>query len=80
MCYRLIENNPDRPVYISMLADVYELADQSELAEATFDKLLEIDPDNTDLQFQEASYQIRSGDREACWNTLRKVFSTTGLP
>lgn len=71
---RLIENNPDEPVYVSMLADVYELADQSELAEATFDKLLEIDPDNADLQFKKASYQIRSGDREAYWNTLRKVF------
>ena len=39
-----------------MLADVAELADQSELAEATFDKLLEIDPDN-DLQFKKASYR-----------------------
>ena len=38
-----------------MLQMYIELADQSELAEATFDKLLEIDPDNADLQFKKAS-------------------------
>ena len=61
-----------------MLADVYELADQSELAEATFDKLLEIDPDNADLQFKKAVYQIRLAIVKHT-NTLRKVFSTTGF-
>jgi tetratricopeptide (TPR) repeat protein len=72
---RLIAANPVEPVYYGMLSEIYEMAEKTELAEAAFEKLLALDPDNADLLFKKAEFQRKAGDTAGFFQTLRSVFS-----
>lgn len=72
---RLIEANPVEPVYYGMLSEIYEMSEKTELAEAAFEKLLALDPDNADLLFKKAEFQRKAGDTAGFFQTLRTVFS-----
>jgi tetratricopeptide (TPR) repeat protein len=48
-----------------MLAELYEINGNTELAAKTFQKLLEIDPDNPDLVFKKAELQKKIGKHRA---------------
>lgn len=54
---KLIEIDPYNTGYLRYLSEYYERANQPELAQQTFDKLLLTDSSNVDLQFRKASFQ-----------------------
>lgn len=72
---KLIVRNPDEPAYYSMLMEVYESAEKTELAEETFNKLIAIDPDNPDLLFKQAEFHKRAGNIVAYKNDLRNAYA-----
>lgn len=72
---RLIKLNPDNGLYLRYLSDYYDRNNQPELAESTFNQLLEADPNNTDFQFRKASMQLKAGDKTGYTQTMHDAFA-----
>lgn len=73
-CETLVKIAPDNTLYRRYLSDYYDRNGQPDLAEKTFEALLELDPSNTDLQFKKADMQLKAGDKESYLKTMEAAF------
>ncbi len=71
---QLHKMNPEAPQYLYMLTEAYELTGQVEQANKTFEELLEMDPNNPDLQFKRADLMRHTGNMHGYFETIRAAF------
>lgn len=76
---KLVESAPGTPKYYNNLADVYRKAGKKKEATDTYQKLLEIDPNNAFVQLSMATYYMDEGNTEKGEALLRKAFRNPEL-
>jgi tetratricopeptide (TPR) repeat protein len=70
---KLIEENPTKADYYGVLAEMYEVNGEKQKAIATYNRLLEIDPDNPSALMAAAKIAYNEGDREEYFRLMEKA-------
>lgn len=71
---KLIEANPKKARYYGLLAEMYEANDMKQKAVETYERLLEIDPDNPYANINLAKLTRNDPNREKYFGNVKKAF------
>jgi len=76
---RLVAYVPDQPMYQEILAELYLETKQTDKALETYQKILEIDPQNANVSLYLADYYRAMGDNEKSLEQLLLAFASPNL-
>jgi tetratricopeptide (TPR) repeat protein len=75
----LIEEYPERIEYYGALAEMYEVNGEKEKAVATYNRLLEMDPDNPAALMAAAKIEYNEGNLDSYFDLMSKAFANPTL-
>lgn len=76
---KLIEEYPERTKYYGALAEMYEVNGEKEKAVNTYNRLLELDPDNPAALMAAAKIEYNQGNKQAYFDLMSKAFANPDL-
>lgn len=76
---KLIEEYPERIEYYGALAEMYEVNGEKEKAVATYNRLLEMDPDNPAALMAAAKIEYNEGNLDSYFDLMSKAFANPDL-
>lgn len=76
---KLVKAAPGTARYYNNLAELYNKTGNKEMAVKTYEKLLEIDPENSSIQLSMAVYYLEADDKEKARTVIKSAFENPNL-
>jgi len=76
---KLIESNPEEPRYYGMLAELYQANGFNDKAMDIFQKMLLLDPDNSQVHLALANFYRTQGKKDLYFNELEIAFKSKAM-
>lgn len=73
---RLIESDPENPTFYQLLAELYHTNKMKDEEEKTYQKIMELDPENPYALFNMADIKYNAGDHDAYMQYLKRAFGS----
>lgn len=76
---KLINNQPQNPRYYQLLAELYQANSKDAQAQATYQKLLAIAPNNPSAILANAQYYLKQGNKNQYFTEVKRAFAQPEL-